>query len=342
MNNFSHVPPGFRFHPTDEELVDYYLRKKITSRRIDLDVIKDVDLYKIEPWDLQELCRIGAEEKNEWYFFSHKDKKYPTGTRTNRATAAGFWKATGRDKAIYSKHDLIGMRKTLVFYKGRAPNGQKSDWIMHEYRLETDDNGAPQQEEGWVVCRVFKKRLTTMRKLSEHDSPCWYDDQVSFMQDLDSPKQSSQPNFPYQQFQYPCKKELDFSYHLPLQLPLENQKLFQSAASNSMTPYGIEENPNAMQPASIMQQVQQQNFQVFGNNSNDQQVADWRALDKYVASQLSQEDASKDHNSYSNADNIFQVKNNSTIEQLRDLDKEEKMAENASTSTSSCPIDMWK
>lgn len=53
MNNFSHVPPGFRFHPTDEELVDYYLRKKITSRRIDLDVIKDVDLYKIEPWDLQ-------------------------------------------------------------------------------------------------------------------------------------------------------------------------------------------------------------------------------------------------------------------------------------------------
>lgn len=53
MNTFSHVPPGFRFHPTDEELVDYYLRKKISSRRIDLDVIKDVDLYKIEPWDLQ-------------------------------------------------------------------------------------------------------------------------------------------------------------------------------------------------------------------------------------------------------------------------------------------------
>lgn len=91
-----------------------------------------------------ELCRMGTEEQSDWYFFSHKDKKYPTGTRTNRATAAGFWKATGRDKAIYSKHDLIGMRKTLVYYKGRAPNGQKSDFIMHEYRLETDPNGAPQ------------------------------------------------------------------------------------------------------------------------------------------------------------------------------------------------------
>jgi hypothetical protein len=47
------VPPGFRFHPTDEELVDYYLKKKVESQRIDLDVIREIDLYKIEPWDLQ-------------------------------------------------------------------------------------------------------------------------------------------------------------------------------------------------------------------------------------------------------------------------------------------------
>jgi hypothetical protein len=83
-----------------------------------------------------EKCKIGSGPQNDWYFFSHKDKKYPTGTRTNRATAAGFWKATGRDKAIYNAVKRIGMRKTLVFYKGRAPHGQKSDWIMHEYRLD--------------------------------------------------------------------------------------------------------------------------------------------------------------------------------------------------------------
>ncbi|KAL8053595.1 hypothetical protein ABFX02_05G081600 [Erythranthe guttata] len=182
MNSFTHVPPGFRFHPTDEELVDYYLRKKIASKRIDLDVIKDIDLYKIEPWDLQELCRIGSEEESDCYFFSHKDKKYPTGTRTNRATKAGFWKATGRDKAIYSKHSLVGMRKTLVYYKGRAPNGQKSDWIMHEYRLETNET-ATLQEEGWVVCKAFKKKMaaTSTRRDGEHehehDSLCWYEDQ---------------------------------------------------------------------------------------------------------------------------------------------------------------------
>ncbi|MFS7914363.1 putative transcription factor NAM family [Helianthus anomalus] len=162
MNNFSHVPPGFRFHPTDEELVDYYLRKKIESKRIDLDVIKDIDLYRIEPWDLQDLCKLGTEEQNDWYFFSYKDKKYPTGNRTNRATKAGFWKATGRDKGIYSKNNLVGMRKTLVFYKGRAPNGQKSDWIMHEYRLETNENNTSQASfhisfsNVAVLCRLIR------------------------------------------------------------------------------------------------------------------------------------------------------------------------------------------
>ncbi|XP_020597628.1 NAC domain-containing protein 37-like, partial [Phalaenopsis equestris] len=134
------VPPGFRFHPTEEELVGYYLTRKIFCQRIDMEVITDIDLYKIEPWELQDRCKHGYEEQNEWYFFSHKDKKYPSGTRTNRATASGFWKATGRDKAIFSKSSkVIGMRKTLVFYEGRTPQGRKSDWIMHEYRLHTNE-----------------------------------------------------------------------------------------------------------------------------------------------------------------------------------------------------------
>ncbi|KAJ3675334.1 hypothetical protein LUZ60_004376 [Juncus effusus] len=153
------VPPGFRFHPTDEELLLYYLKKKVSFEKFDLEVIREIDLNKIEPWDLQERCRIGSAPQNEWYFFSHKDRKYPTGSRTNRATNAGFWKATGRDKCIRNSYRKIGMRKTLVFYRGRAPHGQKTDWIMHEYRLEdTDDSQGGTCEDGWVICRVFKKK----------------------------------------------------------------------------------------------------------------------------------------------------------------------------------------
>ncbi|XP_039039606.1 protein BEARSKIN2-like [Hibiscus syriacus] len=108
---------------------------------------------------MKERCRIGSSRQNEWHFFSHKDRKYPTGSRTNRATHAGVWKATGRDKCIRNSYKKIGMRKTLVFYRGRAPHGQKTDWIMHEYRLEDgDDPQANPTEDGWVVCRVFKKK----------------------------------------------------------------------------------------------------------------------------------------------------------------------------------------
>ncbi|RWW44852.1 hypothetical protein BHE74_00049356 [Ensete ventricosum] len=147
MNGRSRVPPGFRFHPTEEELLCYYLRKKVTSEEIELDVIPDVDLNKLEPWDIRETCGVnGAAQQREWYFFSHKDRKYPTGTRTNRATAAGFWKATGRDKVICSNARRIGMRKTLVFYQGRAPRGQKSDWIMHEYRLDNHSHLLPRSD----------------------------------------------------------------------------------------------------------------------------------------------------------------------------------------------------
>nr|ACG30767.1 ANAC030 [Zea mays] len=163
------VPPGFRFHPTEEELVGYYLARKVASQKIDdLDIIREVDLYRIEPWDLQVQERCGyygggqdQEEPTEYYFFSYKDRKYPSGTRTNRATAAGFWKATGRDKPVLSSSSsgvVIGMRKTLVFYRGRAPNGRKTDWIIHEYRLQSNEH-APAQEEGWVVCRAFHKPM---------------------------------------------------------------------------------------------------------------------------------------------------------------------------------------
>lgn len=75
--------------------------------------------------------------KDEWFFFTTRDRKYPNGVRPNRMAASGYWKATGTDHPIFSSHGvmIIGIKKGLVFYKGHPPRGVKTDWIMHEYRL---------------------------------------------------------------------------------------------------------------------------------------------------------------------------------------------------------------
>ncbi|KAK7369982.1 hypothetical protein VNO80_12031 [Phaseolus coccineus] len=147
------LPPGFRFHPTDEELITYYLLRKVSDISFTSKVVAVVDLNKSEPWDLPGKASMG---EKEWYFFSLKDRKYPTGLRTNRATESGYWKTTGKDKEVFGGGVLIGMKKTLVFYMGRAPRGEKSNWVMHEYRLQNKQPYRSSKEE-WVICRVFQK-----------------------------------------------------------------------------------------------------------------------------------------------------------------------------------------
>ncbi|EEE61337.1 hypothetical protein OsJ_15460 [Oryza sativa Japonica Group] len=134
----STLPPGFRFYPSDEELVCHYLYKKVSNERASQGTLVEVDLHAREPWELPDVAKLTA---SEWYFFSFRDRKYATGSRTNRATKTGYWKATGKDREVRSPatRAVVGMRKTLVFYQGRAPNGVKSGW------------------EDWVLCRVFQK-----------------------------------------------------------------------------------------------------------------------------------------------------------------------------------------
>ncbi|XP_047342816.1 protein CUP-SHAPED COTYLEDON 2 [Impatiens glandulifera] len=154
-----HLPPGFRFHPTDEELITCYLLKKVLDSNFTGRAVTEVDLNKCEPWELPEKAKMG---EKEWFFFSLRDRKYPTGLRTNRATEAGYWKATGKDREVYSTKtsSLVGMKKTLVFYRGRAPRGVKSNWVMHEYRLEGKlayHYLSRSSKDEWVISRVFQK-----------------------------------------------------------------------------------------------------------------------------------------------------------------------------------------
>ncbi|CAN6312929.1 unnamed protein product [Urochloa humidicola] len=189
MANPAMLPPGFRFHPTDEELILHYLRNRAANAGCPVDIIADVDIYKFDPWDLPSRAAYGDKE---WYFFSPRDRKYPNGIRPNRAAGSGYWKATGTDKPIQSSAtgESVGVKKALVFYKGRPPKGTKTNWIMHEYRLAADAHAAhtyrpmkfrnaSMRLDDWVLCRIYKKTShaspMAVPPLSD-DEPCGFDD----------------------------------------------------------------------------------------------------------------------------------------------------------------------
>ncbi|OMP09489.1 No apical meristem (NAM) protein [Corchorus olitorius] len=208
-NSKFHFPPGFRFHPSDEELIIYYLRNKVTSRPLPASIIAEIDLYKYNPWELPSLCSLLPNHRiysflilsyyhvliltssrsttalfaekasfgeDEWYFFSPRDRKYPNGERPNRAAASGYWKATGTDKPILTSSGSknIGVKKALVFYTGRPPKGVKTEWIMNEYRL-LETLIKPSRLKGsmrlddWVLCRVRKKGNISKNTLEVQD-----------------------------------------------------------------------------------------------------------------------------------------------------------------------------
>lgn len=83
-----------------------------------------------------------------------RGRKYRNSIRPNRVTGSGFWKATGIDRPIYSPNDIgkcIGLKKSLVYYRGSAGKGTKTDWMMHEFRLppatKNDANNPPSLQE---------------------------------------------------------------------------------------------------------------------------------------------------------------------------------------------------
>jgi len=146
-----------RLHLTDAELVLYFLKRKICESSFKFDTIPDVDVYK---WDPEELAELSPLESRQWYFFGPRYRSYPsTAARLNRATKQGYWKAEGRVSNIVCNSREVGVKKTLVFYRGRAPRGQRTGWKMHEYNLnEKELEGCTNVQDCYALYKLYIKK----------------------------------------------------------------------------------------------------------------------------------------------------------------------------------------
>ncbi|CAL9007670.1 unnamed protein product [Prunus brigantina] len=166
---------GFRFRPTEEELVNHYLMKKKQDKDFKVDhIIPEIDICKYEPWDLPGLFTEPESPYQDMFFFSPRDYKYINNrARTNRATERGFWKITGKERVIKGARGSIGRKKTLTFYEGRVPQCNKTNWVMHEYYLCEDEaipNPKLAQQRDFVLYRLRKnadKNVTSICAVAE-------------------------------------------------------------------------------------------------------------------------------------------------------------------------------
>ncbi|KAI8524359.1 hypothetical protein RHMOL_Rhmol13G0144600 [Rhododendron molle] len=158
------MPPGYRFYPTEEELVSFYLHKKLEGKRNDLNrVIPVLDIFDQEPCHLPKLSgELCHRDMEQWFFFVPRQEREARGGRPSRTTASGYWKATGSPNYVYSSDNrVIGMKKTMVFYKGRAPSGRKTKWKMNEYKAIHQETSSPfgcavpKLRHELSVCRVY-------------------------------------------------------------------------------------------------------------------------------------------------------------------------------------------
>ncbi|GMH12179.1 hypothetical protein Nepgr_014020 [Nepenthes gracilis] len=113
------------------------------------------------PKNIQQKAKSVIKSDHEWFFFSPRGKKYPKGSQSRRATEVGYWKATGKERTVKSGSDEIGTKRTLVFHTGRAPKGERTEWIMHEICM------AGNSQDSLVICRL--RRKTDMHASSSHN-----------------------------------------------------------------------------------------------------------------------------------------------------------------------------
>lgn len=192
------LPPGFRFHPTDVELVMYYLKRKVIGKKLHLEVISEINIHNFAPWDLPDKACLKGKDL-EWFFFCPREKKYASGFRVKRATDNGYWKITGRDRNVFYNNKIVGTVKTLVFHTGHAPFGKRTDWIIHEYRILDEELAATGAQDKYVLCKVFKKNGLGPRNGSGvgslFDEADWAGDDINITQNHITSSQCNGPTF---------------------------------------------------------------------------------------------------------------------------------------------------
>lgn len=165
VNGGLKLPIGYRFHPTDEELVAHYLKRKVFGLPLPASIIPELDVFQSHPLGLP-----GDMKEKKRYFFSNirNENAIANDSKCKIAAGSGYWKPVGKNRQILASgtKQVVGIRKTLIFCEGKRAHETKTQWVMHQYHLvaiATNPNLLQPVFKmviigDWVVYRIFERK----------------------------------------------------------------------------------------------------------------------------------------------------------------------------------------
>lgn len=155
----STLPPGFRFRPSEEELVGYFLKSKLCKISTAGVTIPELDLYKKEPSELAEMqTNYGTKDH---YFFVQQT--------VVRTTPKGYWKCQKIDRLSKERggeSPIPALKSTFAYFEGQAPKGKATSWVLDEFRyMESNLDRLPTD---YTICH-----LRNLKNKSDRDHMRW-------------------------------------------------------------------------------------------------------------------------------------------------------------------------
>ncbi|PIA30338.1 hypothetical protein AQUCO_05600045v1 [Aquilegia coerulea] len=172
------IPPGFRFCPSDQQLLKFYLRRKLTGEALP-GVIPEKVFYG-ENAEKPSLLFDGRSEEY-LYFFTEVSKKFSNSdsNKMERTNRDGTWKIQANDPVFDvppNNKTVIGYNRHLKFvFKDQKEEkyykGKDISFIMHEFTLKNpplSQHHQPDQASEWTVCSIRKKLGSDKKKNIDH------------------------------------------------------------------------------------------------------------------------------------------------------------------------------
>ncbi|KAM0869798.1 hypothetical protein ACQ4PT_040441 [Festuca glaucescens] len=148
---------GFRFLPTDKDIVLYYLKRKVLNRRLPVyhTIEERHDIYALDADEITLDGNYGDDERLG-FFFVQKQEAYNNGCYYR--TPDGYWRIRGRPTGVNHRGRTVAFKTAMDFHRGRPPHGCRTPWSMFEYALNPCQGDLLNLAQPWmntyVVCKV--------------------------------------------------------------------------------------------------------------------------------------------------------------------------------------------